>query len=113
MFVESPEKFPPTDKISESYEPMVKATIITPPEYLGEMIQLLHERRGQQLALEYLSDTRIHLKYRIPLGEVISDFFDSLKKCSSGYASFDYEEDGYARIELAKVCDCEKERERE
>jgi len=103
IHVDSPDKFPPTDRITESFEPMVKASIVTPPEYLGDIIKLLHERRAHQQGLEYLTDTRILLKYRIPLGEVILDFFDSLKCCSSGYASFDYEEDGYASAELVKV----------
>lgn len=83
-------------------EPWIKATILTPDEYLGGLLQLCQERRGEQVTLTYAGN-RAMLVYRLPLNEVVFDFYDRLKSISRGYASFDYELDGYAKNDLVKM----------
>lgn len=101
--VENPSDFPEGVKIEEVLEPFIEATIITPKEYLGGILKLCQERRGEQEDLTYLDEYRIVLKYILPLNEVIIDFYDKLKSLSAGYASFDYEIAGYQPSDLIKM----------
>jgi elongation factor 4 len=101
--IENPSKFPETVKLDKVLEPIIKATIITPKEYLGNILKLCQERRGEQKDMSYLDENRVVLHYLIPLNEIVLDFYDKLKSCSAGYASFDYEEAGYAEAKLVKM----------
>ncbi|HEV2600774.1 MAG TPA: translation elongation factor 4 [Candidatus Babeliales bacterium] len=101
--LESPSDFPEPNFIDEVLEPMIIGTIITPQAYLGNMIKLCEEKRGVQISLSYIDEDRIILKYRLPLNEVATDFYDLLKSLSSGYASFDYEEAGFDPGDLVKM----------
>jgi GTP-binding protein LepA len=103
LTIENPSKFPDTVKIDEVIEPIIKATIITPKEFLGTILKLCQERRGEQQDLTYLDEKRIILTYLMPLNEVVIDFYDKLKSGSAGYASFDYEEAGYKASKLVKM----------
>lgn len=91
-FVQNPSELPAEQRIAEIKEPYVRASIITPTDYLGNVITLLSNRRGVQEKMDYLSPTRVMLEYAIPSNEVVMDFYDKLKSCTKGYASFDYEE---------------------
>ena len=93
---------PDPTKIDFMEEPWIKATIMTPEEYLGNILELCTQKRGIQKELNYMGD-RTMLVYRLPLNEIVYDFYDRLKSCSKGYASFDWHIDGYERSELAKV----------
>ena len=84
-------------------EPIVKASIMTPKEYVGSIMELCQERRGTYLDMTYLDDTRVSLNYDLPLNEIIYDFFDALKSRTRGYASFDYEFDRFEKAELVKL----------
>ncbi len=101
--VESPSEFPPPQKIETIYEPIIDATIIMPSRFLGPIIKLCQDKRGIQNDLEYITEDRIILKYRLPLNEVATDFYDQLKSLTSGYASLDYEEAGYQEADLVKM----------
>jgi len=101
--IENPSKFPESVKIDEVLEPVIKATIITPKEYLGNILKLCQERRGEQIDMSYLDEKRVILTYKIPLNEIVIDFYDKLKSCSAGYASFDYEQEGYVSSNLVKM----------
>ncbi len=101
--IESPSDFPEAHQITTVYEPMIKGTILVPKEYLGNMITLCEEKRGKQLDMNYLDENRVILKYKLPLTEVATDFYDQLKSLSSGYASFDYEEAGFEEGDLLKM----------
>ncbi len=101
--IESPSDFPDPGQIEEIFEPIINATIITPTKYLGNMLKLCEEKRGEQQGMDYLDEARVILKYRLPLNEVATDFYDQLKSLSSGYASFDYEESGYEPATLVKM----------
>jgi elongation factor 4 len=101
--IESPSDFPDPSTIEFIHEPIIDATIIVPQEYLGAVIKLLHEKRGHQKGMEYLSQDRVILKYTLPLNEVATDFYDDLKSLSSGYASLDYEESGTQESDLVKL----------
>ncbi len=103
VIVENPSKFPDEVKIDQVYEPMVNATIITPKDYLGNIMTLCQERRGVQDGMQFLEEQRIVLKYKLPLNEIITDFYDKLKSMSAGYASFDYEQAGYQESDLVKM----------
>jgi GTP-binding protein LepA len=98
----NPADMPPPEKIASMEEPWIKATILVPDEFLGSVLQLCTERRGEQVELTYVGN-RAMLVYRLPLNEVVIDFYDRLKSVSRGYASFDYEIDGYMDADLAKV----------
>jgi GTP-binding protein LepA len=87
----------------EIREPVVRATIIAPKEYVGAVMSLCHERRGVSVGMEYISTRRVQLTYDLPLAEVITDFFDALKSRTRGYASYDYEHRGYESADLVKV----------
>lgn len=101
--IDNPSKFPDPSRIEEVLEPVIEATIITPKQYLGALMTLCQERRGIQLGMTYLDETRLMLKYKLPLSEIVSDFYDILKSSSAGYASFDYEEAGYEPGDLVKM----------
>jgi len=101
--IESPSDFPDPGTIDEVFEPMIDATIIVPNQYLGNLIKLCEEKRGIQKDLKYMDEQRVILKYKLPLNEVATDFYDQLKSVSSGYASFDYEESGYEASDLVKM----------
>ncbi len=101
--MESPSEFPDPGTIEAVYEPIIKATIIVPKQYLGALIKLCEEKRGIQKNMSYLDEGRVILTYRLPLNEVATDFYDQLKSLSSGYASFDYEEAGYEPSNLVKM----------
>src|SRR5438876_9965724 len=101
--IEIPSDFPERNYIDEILEPMIDATIIVPQQYLGSVIKLCEEKRGKQQNLTYLDDSRVILKYRLPLNEVAMEFYGDLKGLSSGYASFDYEFSGYEPAKLVKM----------
>jgi GTP-binding protein LepA len=101
--VHNPSKLPPPGSIETIEEPIITAMIITPPEYLGNIMKLCDERRGVQSKLSYLSKTRVLLEYDMPLNEVVLDFFDKLKSGSRGYASLDYHLAGYRADKLVKM----------
>jgi GTP-binding protein LepA len=101
--VTNPSDWPSGQKIAEIYEPVTKSMIIAPSEYIGAIMELCQERRGTLLGLDYLSESRVELRYTLPLGEIIFDFFDQLKSRTRGYASLDYEESGEAPGDLVKV----------
>ena len=91
------------DAFQEIREPVVRATLICPKEYVGVVMGLCHERRGVDVGMEYISSRRVQLAYDLPLAEIITDFFDALKSRTRGYASFDYEFKGYKAADLVKV----------
>ena len=99
----NPTNLPDPSQIEYMEEPIVKAEIMTTTDYVGSIMKLCQERRGNYLGMEYLEDTRALLRYELPLNEIIYDFFDVLKSRSRGYASFDYELKGYARSSLVKL----------
>jgi GTP-binding protein LepA len=101
--VHNPSKLPPAASIEIIEEPIITAMIISPPEYLGNIMKLCDERRGVQNKLSYLSKTRVLLEYDMPLNEVVLDFFDKLKSGSRGYASLDYHLAGYRPDKLVKM----------
>lgn len=103
LMIDNPAKLPSPSSIESFEEPFIKATIITPERYVGGALQLCQERRGVQLALQYLDPTRVMLTYELPLNEIILDFFDRLKSKTQGYASFDYEFLGYRPGDLVKI----------
>jgi GTP-binding protein LepA len=102
MELYNPADFPDIVKVDYIEEPWIKATILVPDEYLGGLLQLCEERRGEQIELNYAGN-RAMIIYRLPLNEVVFDFYDRLKSISRGYASFDYALDGYAKNDLVKL----------
>jgi GTP-binding protein LepA len=101
--IHNPSDLPPPNEIKKIEEPIIEALIITPAQYLGAVLRLLENRRGEQKRLEYASLQRILLTYRLPLNEVIIDFYNQLKSVSQGYASMDYELAGYREAPLVKL----------
>ncbi len=101
--VDNPSAMPPTTEIDFIEEPWLATTILTPTDYTGTLMDLCQTRRGEMQKLEYLSPERMELVYRLPLAEVVTDFFDQLKSRSQGYASLDYEPEGYDRSNLVRV----------
>ena len=99
----NPSNLPDPSEIEYMEEPMVNAEIMVTTEFIGAIMDLCQERRGQYNGMEYMEETRAHLKYKLPLNEIIYDFFDALKSRSRGYASLDYELCGYERSELVKL----------
>ncbi|WP_441947712.1 translation elongation factor 4 [Nocardia sp. 2TAF39] len=93
----------PEGKVRNVYEPIVKCTIISPSEFIGSIMELCQSRRGELGGMDYLSETRVELRYTMPMAEIIFDFFDSLKSRTRGYASLDYEEAGEQESQLVKV----------
>ena len=101
--IDNPTNYPDPALIQLAEEPMVKSEILTPPDYVGNVMELCQNRRGVFLDMQYLDDTRVSLKYHLPLNEIVYDFFDVLKSRTKGYASFDYEVTGYAASQLVKL----------
>ncbi|AKD98310.1 translation elongation factor 4 [Rhodococcus qingshengii] len=93
----------PEGKVREVYEPVAKCTVIAPSEYVGAIMELCQSRRGELGGMDYLSETRVELRYELPMGEIMFDFFDALKSRTKGYASLDYEEAGEQQADLVKV----------
>ncbi len=102
VLVTNPSEFP-EGKIADVFEPVVRATVITPSEFIGAVMELCQGRRGTLLGMDYLSEDRVELRYTLPLAEIVYDFFDSLKSRTRGYASLDYEPTGEQRADLVKV----------
>ncbi|WP_104690589.1 translation elongation factor 4 [Helicobacter heilmannii] len=103
VLVQNPSQLPPENTIAHIKEPYVKASIIAPSEYLGNLLGLLNQRRGIQDKMEYLNQNRVMLTYDLPSNEIVMDFYDKLKSCTKGYASFDYEPIGYREGQLVKL----------
>ncbi len=103
VYIDNPANYPAPDEITEANEPIVKATIITPTEYVGGIMDLCQDRRGIFADMKYIDPKRAELHYELPLNEIIYDFFDALKSRSKGYASLDYELAGYKKSRLVKL----------
>ena len=103
VYIENPASYPTQDEIDVAEEPVVRASILTPTEYIGGLMDLCQERRGEYHDMKYLDSGRAELHYTLPLNEIIYDFFDALKSRSKGYASLDYEFDGYRPSKLVKL----------
>ncbi len=101
--IHNPSELPPVNEIDEILEPYVKATILTPTEYLGNVITLVNDKRGIQEKMDYITPERVLLEYAIPMNEIVMDFYDKLKSTTKGYASFDYEPIGYREGDLVKL----------
>ncbi len=101
--VTNPSEYPTGGKIAEVYEPVIKATILSPASYIGTILELCQARRGVQHGMDYLSADRVEIRYTMPLAEIIFDFFDALKSRTKGYASLDYEPSGEQPADLVKV----------
>jgi GTP-binding protein LepA len=102
IMVENPTKFPNPSDVKQTEEPIIEATVITREEYIGEILKLLEEKRGQQQKFEYLGGGRVLLVYELPLNEIVLDFYDRLKSASRGYASLDYHMAGYRISPMVK-----------
>ena len=102
VVVTNPSEYP-TGKIARVFEPMVKATVLSPSEYIGAIMELCQARRGQLQGMDYLSEDRVEIRYTLPMGEIMFDFFDALKSRTKGYASLDYEPTGEQEADLVKV----------
>ena len=103
IMIDNPSTFPSPDEIDTSYEPIMKASVITPTDYVGGIMDLCQDRRGTFIDMKYLDTDRVELLYDLPLNEIIYDFFDALKSRSKGYASLDYELKGYEPSKLVKL----------
>jgi len=103
VMIDNPSEMPSAAEITGIREPFLKATIISPSEYTGTLMDLCQTRRGVMERMDYLSPERIEMVYRMPLAEVVVDFFDQMKSRTQGYASLDYEPDGYTKGDLVKV----------
>ena len=101
--IDNPSKFPSPDEIADAYEPMMKASIITPTDYIGGIMDLCQDRRGVFIDMKYIDTERAEIHYELPLNEIIYDFFDALKSRSKGYASLDYELKDYRKSKLVKL----------
>ena len=103
QYIDNPTNYPDPALIQVAEEPMVKASILSPSEYVGNIMELCQDRRGVFKDMKYLDDTRVELHYELPLNEIVYDFFDVLKSRTKGYASFDYEMLGYVPSKLVKL----------
>lgn len=103
LTVDNPSHLPSVSEIEKIEEPIVKAFIFTPPDYVGPIMELCQEKRGVFVDLSYIDSSRVRIEYRIPLSEIVYDFFDNLKSRTRGYASLDYEFDGYNADDLIKL----------
>lgn len=103
LTVDNPSHLPFVSEIEKIEEPIVKAFIFTPPDYVGPIMELCQEKRGVFVDLSYIDSSRVRIEYRIPLSEIVYDFFDNLKSRTRGYASLDYEFDGYNADDLIKL----------
>ena len=100
--VTNPSEYP-EGKIAEVREPVVKATILSPSDYIGTIMELCQTKRGNLQGMDYLSEDRVEMRYTLPMGEIVFDFFDQLKSRTKGYASLDYERSGEQAADLVKV----------
>ena len=103
LYIDSPSKLPDRTLISDIKEPYITTNIFVPSEYIGPIMELCQDKRGNYVNMEYLSSERVNIHYDIPLSEIVYDFFDRLKSCTKGYASFDYELSGYKSSDLVKM----------
>ena len=103
VVIDNPSNYPAAETVRQAYEPVVRASIITPVEFVGGIMDLCQDRRGEFLDMKYITPTRAELHYKLPLNEIVYDFFDALKSRSKGYASFDYSETEYAPSKLVKL----------
>ena len=103
LIIDNPSNLPPAAEIDFREEPMVKATIMVPNDFTGPVMELCQEKRGVFIDMQYMDAGRVQIYYRLPLNEIIYDFFDALKSRSRGYASFDYEIEGYEKADLVKL----------
>ena len=103
IMIDNPSKFPTADEIQTAYEPIMNATIITPTDYIGGIMDLCQERRGVFIDMKYIDTERAEIHYDMPLNEIIYDFFDALKSRTKGYASLDYDLKGYKQSKLVKL----------
>lgn len=103
VYIDNPTNYPAPETIKQAYEPIVKAAILTPAEYVGTLMDLCQKRRGNFIDMKYIEADRAELHYELPLNEIIYDFFDSLKSRTKGYASLDYEPAGYVPSKLVKL----------
>ena len=101
--VDSPNKLPEIQTISEIKEPYIKTSIFTPSEFIGPIMELCQNKRGNYVSMEYINATRVNIHYELPLSEIVYDFFDKLKSYTKGYASFDYEFIGNRTSNLVKM----------
>lgn len=103
QLVDSPAKMPERQKIASIREPYIKTNIFVPSAYIGPIMELCQNKRGNYVSMEYLDTTRVNIHYELPLSEIVYDFFDKLKSYTKGYASFDYEMIGYQKSDLVKM----------
>lgn len=103
IMVDSPNKLPDVSTISEIREPYIKTSIFTPSEFIGPIMELCQDKRGNYVSMEYINPTRVNIHYELPLSEIVYDFFDKLKSYTKGYASFDYDLIGYRPSKLVKM----------
>ena len=104
IYFDNPNQFPEDrTKVQALFEPMVQANIMTPERYMSSLIQLCQDKRGEQVSLQFISDDRVSMVYKLPLNEIIQDFFDRLKSISQGYATLDYEEVGFQETDVVKL----------
>ena len=101
--VDSPVKMPEKVKIKDIKEPYIRTNIFVPSDYIGAIMELCQDKRGNYVSMEYLDKTRVNIHYELPLSEIVYDFFDKLKSYTKGYASFDYEIIGYKSSNLVKM----------
>ena len=103
IYIDNPTNYPAVENIATAYEPVVRASIITPVEFVGGIMDLCQDRRGEFVDMKYITPTRTELHYNLPLNEIVYDFFDALKSRSKGYASFDYSDTDYVPSKLVKL----------
>src|SRR5712692_5108003 len=103
MEIDNPAKVPPPHEIQIIEEPVITALILTPDEFVGNLLKLVEERRGIQKGFEYVATNRVMLTYELPLNEIVMDFYDKLKSLSRGYASLDYHLSGWRASDLVKL----------
>jgi len=101
--IDNPERYPGSGEVEHAEEPYIRADIMTPTDYLGNIMTLCTEKRGVQISMNYLHETRVEIAYEMPLAEVLFDFYDKLKSVSRGYASFDYDVIGYRETQVVKL----------
>ena len=103
VMIDNPNEMPDRTKISSISEPYIKTNIFVPTEYIGSVMELCQNKRGNYINMDYINKTRVNIHYEMPLSEVVYDFFDKLKSYTKGYASFDYEVIGYKESNLVKM----------
>ncbi len=103
IYIDNPTNYPAVENIATAFEPVVRASIITPVEFVGGIMDLCQDRRGEFVDMKYITPTRTELHYKLPLNEIVYDFFDALKSRSKGYASFDYSDTEYVPSKLVKL----------